>query len=310
VRDVDLRGRHVISIADFSRDEILHILKSAETLERSAPGNILAGKLMATLFFEPSTRTRLSFEAAILKLGGRVMGFSDPGSSSAKKGESLADTIRMVERYADVIVMRHPRDGAARLAGELSRVPVINGGDGSNQHPTQTFLDLYTISRLFPQLVGGGGLTVAFAGDLRYGRTVHSLISALCHFGGTILTVAPRGLELPPQYEAEAREHGLAIEAVPTLQDAIARCDVLYMTRLQEERFPDALEFDHIKASYRVTAAMLDGAKPNMRILHPLPRINEIAADVDSTIHAHYFTQAANGIPVRQAILSLVLGAI
>jgi len=307
---VDLSGRHVISIADFSREEILSILKTAEAMESGRGGELLAGRLMATLFFEPSTRTRLSFEAAILKLGGRVMGFSDPGSSSAKKGESLADTIRMIERYADVIVMRHPRDGSARLAAEVSRVPVINGGDGSNQHPTQTFLDLYTISRLFPQLTAGGGLTIAFAGDLRYGRTVHSLISALCHFGGRILTVAPNGLELPAQYIAEAKHHGLTVEAVPTLSDAIAACDVLYMTRLQEERFPDPLEFDHIKASYRVTAAMLASAKAHMRILHPLPRVNEIAADVDATAHAHYFTQAANGIPVRQAILGLVLGAL
>ena len=307
---MDLRGRHIISIADFTRDEILHILRTAESMESGRTGQPLAGRLMATLFFEPSTRTRLSFEASMLKLGGRVMGFSDPGSSSAKKGESLADTVRMVERYADVIVMRHPRDGSARLAAEVSRVPVINGGDGSNQHPTQTFLDLYTISRLFPQLTAGSGLTVAFAGDLRYGRTVHSLISALCHFGGRILTVAPRGLELPAQYIAEAKEHGLTVEAVPTLADAIAQCDVLYMTRLQEERFPDALEFDHIKATYRVTAAMLASAKPHMRILHPLPRVNEIAADVDATAHAHYFTQAANGIPVRQALLGLVLGAL
>jgi aspartate carbamoyltransferase catalytic subunit len=306
---VDLRGRHVISIADFSREEILHILRSAADMEQGRPAEVLAGRLMATLFFEPSTRTRLSFEAAMLKLGGRVMGFSDPGSSSAKKGESLADTIRMIERYADVIVMRHPRDGAARLAAEVSRVPVINGGDGSNQHPTQTFLDLYTISRIFPQLIEGG-LTIGFAGDLRYGRTVHSLISALCHFGGKIKLVAPRGLELPPQYEVEAQTHGLAIEVVPTLQAAIDACDVLYMTRLQEERFPDPLEFDHIKASYRITAAMLASAKPTMRILHPLPRVNEIAADVDDTVHAHYFTQAANGIPVRQAILGLVLGAV
>lgn len=309
MRFVDLRQRHIISISDFTRDEILHILQTAGRLHAGGIGEPLAGRLMGTLFFEPSTRTRLSFEAAMLKLGGRVMGFSDPGSSSAKKGESLADTIRMVERYADVIVMRHPRDGAARLAGELSRVPVINGGDGSNQHPTQTFLDLYTISRLFPELTAGGGLTIAFAGDLRYGRTVHSLIHALCHFGVRILTVAPRGLELPPQYITEANAHGLSVEAVPTLQDAINACDILYMTRLQEERFPDALEFDSIKASYRVTAAMLAGARPRMRILHPLPRVNEIASDVDATPHAHYFDQAANGIPVRQALLGLVLGA-
>jgi aspartate carbamoyltransferase catalytic subunit len=307
---VNLTGRHVISIADFTKAEILHILDRAAALETGGAPQILAGRLMATLFFEPSTRTRLSFEASMLKLGGRVMGFSDPGSSSAKKGESLADTIRMVERYADVIVMRHPRDGSARLAAEVSRVPVINGGDGANQHPTQTFLDLYTISRLFPQLTQGGDLTVAFAGDLRYGRTVHSLISALCHFGVRLLLVAPRGLELPQQYLDEARSHGLDVQVADTLQQACDHADVLYMTRLQEERFPDPLEFDHIKASYRVTAAMLASAKPHLRILHPLPRVNEIAADVDPTPHAHYFVQAANGIPVRQALLGLVLGAL
>lgn len=304
-----LAGRHVISIADFTREEILHILDTAAAMERAPRRECLSGRIMATLFFEPSTRTRLSFEAAMLSLGGRVLGFSDPGSSSAKKGESLADTIRMVERYADVIVMRHPRDGAARLAAEVSRVPVINGGDGANQHPTQTFLDLYTIVQLFPGLREGAGLTVTFAGDLRYGRTVHSLLHALCHFGCRILTVAPRGLELPEQYIAEAARHGIAVRSVPSLAEAIAVSDVLYMTRLQEERFPDPVEFDHIKASYRITAAMLAGAPAHLRILHPLPRVSEIATDVDATVHAHYFTQAANGVPVRQAILSLVLGA-
>jgi aspartate carbamoyltransferase catalytic subunit len=187
---------------------------------------------------------------------------------------------------------------------------VINGGDGANQHPTQTLLDLYTISRLFPQLTTGSGLTVGLAGDLRYGRTVHSLITALCHFDVRIVTVAPRGLELPVQYVEEARAHGLPVEVCTSLQDAVDRSDVLYMTRLQEERFPDPLEFDHIKASYRITKAMLASARSHLRILHPLPRVNEIAADVDDTPHAHYFVQAANGIPVRQALLGLVLGAI
>ena len=304
-------GRHVISIADFSRAEILRILEVAQGIEAGQRRELLAGRLMATLFFEPSTRTRLSFEAAMLKLGGEVIGFSDAGSTSTKKGESLADTIRMVEHYADVIVMRHPRDGAARLAGEISKVPVINGGDGGNQHPSQTFLDLYTIAKLFPELIDGRReLTIAFAGDLRYGRTVHSLLTALCHFRVRLLTVAPRGLEMPDQYLQHAREAGIAVTEVGHLQEAIAQSDVLYMTRLQEERFPDALEFDHIKATYRIAAAMLEGAPPQLRILHPLPRVNEIAIDVDRTPHAHYFAQAGNGIPVRQALLGLVLGAL
>ena len=263
---------------------------------------------MATLFFEPSTRTRLSFEAAMQKLGGRVIGFSDAASTSTKKGESLADTIRMAEQYADVIVMRHPRDGAARLASELSRVPIINGGDGANQHPSQTFLDIYTIARLFPELLDGSReLEIAFAGDLRYGRTVHSLLTALCHFRVRLLLVAPRGLEMPTQYLDHAAEHAIRFE-ISSLQEAIDRCDVLYMTRLQEERFPDPLEFDHIKASYRISLSMLAHAPSRMRILHPLPRIGEIARDVDQSPHAHYFAQAGNGIPVRQALLSAVLG--
>lgn len=304
-------GRHVVSISDFSRSDLIHVLELAARMEGTHPPARLDGKLMATLFFEPSTRTRLSFEAAMHKLGGKVIGFSDAGSTSTKKGESLADTIRMVERYADVIVMRHPRDGAARLASEISKVPVINGGDGGNQHPSQTFLDLYTITKLFPALLSGEReLTIAFAGDLRYGRTVHSLLTALCHFRVRLLLVAPRGLEMPEQYLHHATKAGIAVQDVPTLQDAIAQADVLYMTRLQEERFPDPLEFDHIKLSYRITASMLAGAPGQLRILHPLPRVNEIAIDVDATPHAHYFTQAGNGIPVRQALLSLVMGAV
>jgi aspartate carbamoyltransferase catalytic subunit len=306
---VAFAGRDIISIADFARADIQAVLDAATAIERAPRPDLLSGRLMATLFFEPSTRTRLSFEAAMHKLGGAVIGFSDIGSTSAKKGESLADTIRMIEQYADVVVMRHPRDGAARLASEVSRVPVINGGDGSNQHPTQTFIDLYTIAKLFPELRDGKReLTVAFAGDLRYGRTVHSLLAALSFFRVRILTVAPRGLEMPEQHLAHARAEGIAIEVSPSLHDAIRHADVLYMTRLQEERFPDPLDFAHIKASYQVNAAMLADARPSLRILHPLPRVNEIATDVDATPHAQYFAQAGNGIPVRQALLALVLG--
>lgn len=305
-----LAGRHVLSIADFSRDEILHILSTARDLAARPRRDLLQGRLMATLFFEPSTRTRLSFEAAMQTCGGGVIGFSDAASSSTKKGESLADTIRMVEQYADVIVMRHPRDGSARLASEVSRRPVINGGDGANQHPSQTFLDLFTIAGLFPALLEGAPLTLAFAGDLKYGRTVHSLLTALHHFPTVrVLTVAPRGLEMPEHHLAEAKAFGVTVTPCASLQEAVEEADVLYMTRLQEERFPDPLEFDHIKASYRITAAMLKSAKPALRILHPLPRVNEIAQDVDATVHAHYFQQAGNGIPVRQALVALVTGA-
>ncbi|NRA38818.1 MAG: aspartate carbamoyltransferase [Planctomycetes bacterium] len=304
-------GRHIISMHDLSKDDLLCILRVAKELENTPQPDLLSGFLMSTLFFEPSTRTRLSFEAAMARLGGRVIGFADASSTSQKKGESLADTIRMAEQYTDVIVMRHPNDGAARLATQVSSVPIINGGDGSNQHPTQTCLDLYTISKLFPQLLDAKEeLTIAFAGDLRYGRTVHSLLEALSHFRVRILTSAPKGLAMPEHLVEKAQAHGLVVENVDDLQQAVEASDVLYMTRLQEERFPDPVEFDHVKATYRLNANMLSQAKDSLRVLHPLPRVNEIASDVDQTKHAHYFPQAGNGIPVRQAILSLVLGKI
>ena len=305
-------GQHIISIDDFDAEDILKLLALAHKLEQAPQPDLFANKLMATLFFEPSTRTRLSFEAAMQKCGGRVIGFSEASMTSTKKGESLADTIRMVEQYADVIVMRHPRDGSARLAAEVSDIPVINGGDGANQHPSQTFLDLYTIDKLFPGKLAkaqGEPLKIAFAGDLRYGRTVHSLLAALSHFDMEIMCCAPHGLEMPAHHLAMAKAKGLNICENASLSDAVAFADVLYMTRLQEERFPDPIEFDHVKASYRLTAKSLLLAKPHMRVLHPLPRINEISRDVDGTEHACYFAQAGNGIPVRQALLSLVLGA-
>lgn len=307
---MSFRGRHIISIADLDRADLLHILAEATRLEAEPPAPLFTGQVMATCFFEPSTRTRLSFESAMKRLGGQVIGFSDVGSTSAKKGESLADTIRMVDAYSDVVVMRHPREGAARLASQISSIPVINGGDGANQHPTQTCLDLYTIQKLFPQLSEGGRLTVCFAGDLKYGRTVHSLLTALCHFEVDLLCCAPPGLELPDYYLALAARHGVSISSVDTLQEAVDNADVLYMTRLQEERFPDPVEFDHVKSSYRIKASMLTSARESLRILHPLPRVNEIATDVDASAHAQYFAQAANGIPVRQALLGLVLGVL
>jgi len=305
-------GRHIISIEDFSREEILEILAVAERLHRQPQPELMANRLMANLFFEPSTRTRLSFEAAMSSLGGRVIGFDTAASTSAKKGESLPDTIRMVEQYADVVVMRHPRDGSARLASEVSSIPVINGGDGSNQHPTQTFLDLYTISSLFPDRLTGDGtpLRVTFAGDLRYGRTVHSLVNALSHFNIEITTVPAPGLELPEHHVQRTTARGIQLTTMESLEQAIPSSDILYMTRLQEERFPDPMEFQHVRANYQLTAEMLRPAPDQLRILHPLPRVNEIAQDVDGTPHAHYFAQAGNGIPVRQGLLAMVLGRI
>lgn len=307
---MDWQGRHIISIEDFSRDDILHILHTAAEIEAAPRHDLLRGHLMATLFFEPSTRTRLSFEAAMSRLGGQIIGFTSAASTSAKKGESLADTVRMAEQYADVLVIRHPRDGAARLASQVSGAPIINGGDGANQHPTQTFLDLYTIAKLFPRRLTEPGepLAITFAGDLRYGRTVHSLLTALSYFNVRLYTVAPRGLEMPADHLARAAERGVIVETLPTLHEAVELADVLYMTRLQEERFPDPIEFEHVKASYRINAAMLARAQPQLRLLHPLPRVNEIAQDVDPTAHAQYFPQAGNGVPVRQALLGLVLG--
>jgi len=307
---VELNGRHVISIDDFDSAAILDLFALATDLTARPRPDLLDGRVMATLFFEPSTRTRLSFEAAMCKLGGEVIGFADAGSTSIRKGESLADTIRMVEQYADLIVMRHPRDGSARLASEVSAIPVINGGDGSNQHPSQTLLDLYTIDQLFPDRLAGSGeaLRVAFAGDLRYGRTVHSLLRALCRFNVAVRTVAVPGRELPDAHLAATRAAGISIEPCADLAEAAATVDVLYMTRLQEERFPDPIEYDHVKASYRLDRATLADARPELRILHPLPRVGEIPREIDATPHAHYFAQAGNGMPVRQALLATVLG--
>ncbi len=303
-------GRHIISIADFSTEDMLHILDLAASLERQPRPDLLAGRLMATLFFESSTRTRLSFEAAMSKLGGQVIGVTDALSSSARKGETIADTIRMVDQYADVIVLRHSHEGSARLASDVSRVPIINGGDGANQHPTQTFLDLYTIAKLFPDRLQGAGapLRITVAGDLRYGRTVHSLLTALTHFPVCMQMVPVPGLEMPGHCLDEAQMAGCPVQLLPDLETAVAQSDVLYMTRLQRERFPDPLEFEHVKSAYRVDAAMLRSAAPQLRILHPLPRVNEIAVDVDTTPHAAYVPQAGNGVPVRQALLALVLG--
>ena len=307
---VSWAGRHIISIADFSTEDLLHLLDLAAIIERRPHPDLLSGRLMATLFFESSTRTRLSFEAAMSKLGGQVIGVTDAVSSSARKGESIADTIRMVDQYANVIVLRHHHEGAARLAGDVSRVPVINGGDGANQHPTQTFLDLYTIAKLFPDRLQGAGapLRITVAGDLRYGRTVHSLLTALTHFSVSLQMVPVAGLELPQHCVNEAALAGHPVTVLPDLEAAVAQSDVLYMTRLQQERFPDPLEFEHVKSAYRVDAAMLRSAASQLRILHPLPRVKEIAGDVDVTPHAAYIAQAGNGVPIRQALLALVLG--
>lgn len=296
------RGRHVVSAEDFSKDELLHLLDTAAFFEHDV-GPRLAGKILATLFFEPSTRTRLSFESAMHRLGGNVIGFADEKATSRTKGESLADTIRMVEGYCDAIVIRHPMEGAARLAAETARVPVINGGDGSNQHPTQTFLDLYTIRKATGRL---DGLRVGFFGDLRYSRTVHSLAKALLHFDVAMSFVGPPMLRLPQELREMLGARGRLGREVEGLDDA-RPLDVLYVTRIQKERFPDPADYERMKNAYRLDRAAAERFGPDLKILHPLPRVTEVATDVDDLPGALYFEQARNGVTVRKALLSLLL---
>lgn len=300
-----LKGRNLISITDFTKEEYIEVLDIAEGFEQNRKQPILSDKVVATLFFEPSTRTRLSFESAANQLGARVIGFSDPGATSVQKGESLHDTITMVSAYADLIVMRNPKEGSARYASEVATVPVINAGDGANQHPTQCMLDLYSIRKTQGTL---DNLNIAFVGDLKYGRTVHSLVQAMCNFNATFHLVSPEELKLPSSIKQSIKDAGLKYYQYTDIKDIIATADIIYMTRVQRERFPDLLEYERVKDSCILTAPMLAGCKPNMRILHPLPRVNEITTDVDSTPYAYYFQQAQNGLFVRQALMSAILG--
>ncbi len=296
------RGRNVVSADDFSKDDLLGLLDASSFYEGDV-GPRLSGRILGTLFFEPSTRTRLSFEAAMHRLGGSVVGFSDAKMSSLSKGESLADTIRVVESYCDAIVIRHPMEGAARLAAETAHVPVINGGDGSNQHPTQTFLDLYTIRKATGRL---DGLKVGFFGDLRYGRAVHSLAKALLHFDVDLTFIGPSMLRLPEELRALLESRGRLGPEVDALEDAGA-LDVLYVTRIQKERFPDPAEYEKVKHGYRLDRAAAERFGPGLKILHPLPRVTEVDPDVDALPGALYFEQAKNGVTVRKALLSLLL---
>lgn len=297
--------KSLVTIADYSKDEILEILESAAGFEANPNRKILQGKVVATLFFEPSTRTRLSFETAVVRLGGSVIGFSDAATSSSSKGESLNDTIRMVSSYADAIVMRHPLEGAARYASEISPIPIINAGDGANQHPSQTLLDLYSIRK-----TQGGleNLNISLVGDLKYGRTVHSLIIAMSHFKPSFKFIAPDELKMPEEYKVFCRKNDIPFVETAELTDSFNDADILYMTRVQRERFQDLMEYERVKNIYTLHDNMLENTKPNLRILHPLPRVNEINPDVDSNPKAYYFQQAQNGLYIRQAILSKVLG--
>lgn len=299
-----LYQRHVISIADLTRHDLETVIATAQQLKREPRTDLLKDKVVASCFFEASTRTRLSFETAVQRLGGTVIGFDDGGNTSlAKKGETMADSVRIISSYVDAFVMRHPKDGAARLASENSSVPVINGGDGSNQHPSQTLLDLFTIHETQGKL---DGLTLAFVGDLKYGRTVHSLAQALALFNCKFYFIAPEALAMPDYICEQLDAHGIQYQLVETIEEVVPELDILYMTRVQKERFEET-EFQHLKSKYKLDASMLEGAKPNLKVLHPLPRIDEIATDVDATPYAYYFQQAQNGVFARQALLALVL---
>lgn len=300
-----LKGKSLVSINDLSKEEIVHLLDIAEEFSENPRQPVLAGNVVATLFFEPSTRTRLSFESAVNQLGGRVLGFAEASTSSVSKGESLNDTILTVANYVDLIVMRHPIEGAARFASEVSPVPIINAGDGANQHPTQTMLDLFSIRKTQGTL---DDLTICMVGDLKYGRTVHSLLMAMSNFRTRFVFIAPPELQLPMEYKLYLQGKGLPYEEFSSLPDHIAGADILYMTRVQRERFSDPLEYEKVKNVYVLHESMLRTAKPTMRVLHPLPRVNEIATDVDASPMAYYFQQARNGVYARMAIMASILG--
>ncbi|MBE6255717.1 MAG: aspartate carbamoyltransferase [Prevotella sp.] len=299
-------NRSLVTIADHSREKIEYLIRMAQEFEKHPNRLLLQGRVVATLFFEPSTRTRLSFETAANRLGARVIGFADPKVTSGTKGETLKDTIMMVSNYADVIVMRHHLEGAARYASEIAPVPIINAGDGANQHPSQTMLDLYTINQTQGRL---DDLNIYLVGDLKYGRTVHSLLTAMRHFNPTFHFIAPDELAMPQTYKDYCKQHGIRyVEHQDFDADVIAGADILYMTRVQRERFTDLMEYERVKDRYLLKLDMLSKAKDNMRILHPLPRVNEIEYSIDDDPHAYYFQQARNGLFARQALICDTLG--
>lgn len=301
-----MENRSLVTIADYSKEKILYMLQMASQFEKNPNRSLLRGKVVATLFFEPSTRTRLSFETAANRLGARVIGFSDPKATSSSKGESLKDTIMMVSNYADVIVMRHYLEGAAQYASEIAPVPIVNAGDGANQHPSQTMLDLYSIYKTQGTLEN---LNIFLVGDLKYGRTVHSLIQAMRHFNPTFHFIAPDELKMPEEYKIYCREHQIKYEEHSQFTPEIIKdADILYMTRVQRERFTDLMEYERVKNVFILRNAMLADTRPNLKILHPLPRVNEISYDVDDNPKAYFYQQAHNGLFAREAILCDVLG--
>jgi aspartate carbamoyltransferase catalytic subunit len=298
--------KSLVSIEQYDKRDILRIIENAEKFEACPDRHLFEGKVAATLFFEPSTRTRLSFETAVNRLGGRVIGFQDASTTSSSKGETLKDTILMVSNYADVIIMRHHLEGAARYASEVTDIPIVNAGDGANQHPSQTLLDLYSIMKTQGTLEN---LTITMVGDLKYGRTIHSLIVGLSHFNPSFHFIAPVELKLPDEQKQFCKQHGIDFhEHTVFSEDIINQTDILYMTRVQRERFTDLVEYERVKNVYILHNKMLEHSRPNLRVLHPLPRVNEIAYDVDDNPKAYYFRQARNGLFTREAILCDVLG--
>lgn len=306
IKITDMNNNSIVSINDLSKSEILDLLKAAAYFEENPNHKILDGKVIATLFFEPSTRTRLSFETAVNRLGGRIIGFSDAASTSTSKGETLKDTIKMVSNYVDLIIMRHFLEGAARYASEVTEVPIINAGDGAHQHPSQTMLDLYSIFKTQGCL---DDLTLTMVGDLKYGRTVHSLLIALSHFRVKFNFVACNELRMPEEFRTFCDQNNIDYtEYTDFSEEVINSSDIIYMTRVQRERFSDLMEYERVKDLYNLHNAMLDNSKDNLRILHPLPRVNEIDQDVDDNPKAYYFQQAQNGLYARQAMICKVLG--
>lgn len=301
-----MEKHNFVTIADLSKEQLVYLLEMAQEFEKHPNRELLKGKVVATLFFEPSTRTQLSFQTAANRLGARVIGFSDAKTSSTTKGETLKDTILMVSNYADIIAMRHHIEGAAQYASEIAPVPIINAGDGAHMHPSQCLLDLYSIYKTQGTLEN---LNIYLVGDLKYGRTVHSLIMAMRHFNPTFHFIAPKELAMPQEYKLYCKEHGIKFEEHTDFnKQVIADADILYMTRVQKERFSDLMEYERVKNVYILKNDMLGSAKENMKIMHPLPRVNEIAYDVDENPHAYYIQQAKNGLYAREAIYCHCLG--
>ncbi|KXB03818.1 aspartate carbamoyltransferase [candidate division MSBL1 archaeon SCGC-AAA261G05] len=306
---MNLHGRDMISLRGLTDEELLHIFDTADEFEPVARGekhsDVLKGKVVGALFFEPSTRTRLSFESATQRLGGGTLGFAEARTSSVAKGETLADTIRTVEKYCDTIVLRHPKMGAARLAAKMAEIPIINAGDGAGHHPTQTLLDLYTIRKVSGKIEG---INLGLVGDLKYGRTVHSLAYAISRFTSRIFLISPPSLKIPREIVGDLSDMGVKVIENSNLDKVLPQLDVLYVTRIQKERFPDPAEYSKVKGTYRIDLETLEEAKSDLQVLHPLPRVDEIAPEVDSSPYGRYFDQVFYGVVVRMALLSLILG--